>query len=273
MIYAALHELNVLFIDLKELNFTMATLTLSVVSHGQAELVSALLDDLRMHCSSTSLEVILTINVPEELPESFTRMPFPLKILHNVSPLGFGENHNRAFQHAKAPFFCVINPDIRIAEDIFPVLLDGLKYPLCGVIAPLIVNGEDLIEDSARKFPTPLKILCKAIGGCRGQDYEIGGGLLEPDWVGGMFMVFRRDTYASLGGFDQKFFLYYEDVDLCARIRLQGLRVVMIPSVRATHLARRSSHSNALYSLMHIRSMIRFFSSMVFVNVMCHRGR
>ena len=248
-------------------------IALSVVSHGQISMIDALLQDIARNCQQTSLEVILTLNVPEDLPASLEQLPFSLLVLHNESPLGFGENHNRAFQHARAPYFCVINPDIRVASDIFPVLMDTLKDPSCGVTAPMIVNGEDLIEDSARKFPTPLKILCKAFGGCRRQDYQMGSGLLEPDWVGGMFMVFRRNTYALFGGFDQKFFLYYEDVDLCARIRLQGLRVVMIPSVRATHLARRSSHSSAVYSFMHIHSMIRFFASLVFVKVMWRRGR
>lgn len=249
----------------------LAKITLSVVSHGQIQLVAALLQDLATQCKETSLDVILTLNVPEELPASLDQLPYPLLILRNAAPLGFGENHNRAFQHARADFFCVINPDIRIASDIFPVLIDGLRNNAVGVVAPLIVNGAGAIEDSARKFPTPLKILCKLFGGCRGQDYQIGSNLLEPDWVGGMFMVFWRDTYEGLGGFDQKFFLYYEDVDLCARIRLKGLRVVMTPGARATHLARRSSHSSAVYSLMHIRSMVRFFISMVFVKVMWRR--
>lgn len=248
-------------------------LTLSVVSHGQIDMISSLLQDLAQNYQQTALEVILTLNIPEDVPTLLEQLPYSLLVLRNESPLGFGENHNRAFQHARAPYFCVINPDIRIASDIFPVLLEGLKDSLCGVIAPLIVNGEGSIEDSARKFPTPFKILCKAFGGCKGQDYQMGSGLLEPDWVGGMFMVFRRDTYALLGGFNQKFFLYYEDVDLCARIWLQGLRVVLAPSVRATHLARRSSHSSAAYSYMHIRSMSRFFTSMVFLKVMWHRER
>jgi len=251
----------------------MTDITLSVVSHGQIQLVAALLQDLVTHCRETSLDVILTLNVPEELPASLDRLPYPLQVLRNTTPLGFGENHNRAFQHAKSSFFCVINPDIRITSDIFTVLTDGLDNPAVGVVAPLIVNGVGAIEDSARKFPTPLKILCKLFGGCRGQDYSIGSTSMEPDWVGGMFMVFRRDTYALLGGFDQKFFLYYEDVDLCARMRLRGLRVVMIPGVQATHLARRSSHSSAAYSFMHIRSMLRFFTSMVFVKVMLRRAR
>lgn len=251
----------------------MTNLALSVVSHGQIHLITELLQDLARHYGQTKLEVILTLNIPEDLPTSLDQLPYSLQILRNESPLGFGENHNRAFKHARAPHFCVINPDIRVASNIFPVLIDALQDPSCGVIAPLIVNGTGEIEDSARKFPTPFKILCKVFGGCRGQDYLIGSATLEPDWVGGMFMIFRRDTYDLLGGFDQKFFLYYEDVDLCARIRLQGLRVVVISSVRATHLARRSSHSNAAYSFMHIRSMIRFFGSMVFVKVMWRRAR
>ena len=249
------------------------SVTLSIVSHGQLDLVAALLQDLASNCRATRLDVILTLNVPEELPEALGQLPYPITILRNTIPLGFGENHNRAFQHTDALFFCVINPDIRIVSDIFPVLMDGLKDPLCGVIAPLIVNGVGSIEDSARKFPTPFKILCKVFGGGRGQDYQISSEPLEPDWVGGMFMVFRRDTYALLGGFDQKFFLYYEDVDLCARIRLSGLRVVMNPCVRVTHLARRSSHSSAAYSLMHLRSMASFFLSKVFMKVMLHRAR
>jgi len=250
-----------------------AEITLSVVSHGQIQLVAALLQDLATHCRETNLNVILTLNVPEELPASLDQLPYPLQVLQNTTPLGFGENHNRAFHHAKAPFFCVINPDIRIASDIFPLLTDSLENPAVGVVAPLIVNATGAIEDSARKFPTPLKILCKLFGGCTGQDYQIGSVPLEPDWVGGMFMLFRRDTYGGLGGFDQKFFLYYEDVDLCARIRLRGQRVVMIPGVRATHLARRSSHRSAAYSLVHIRSMFRFFVSMVFIEVMWRRAR
>jgi GT2 family glycosyltransferase len=248
-----------------------AEITLSVVSHGQISMIEALLQDIAKKCPQTALEVVLTLNIPEDLPASLEQLPYSLQILRNKSPLGFGENHNRAFSHSKAPFFCVVNPDIRVASNIFPVWMDGLQNPSFGVIAPLIVSGEGAVEDSARKFPTPFKILCKLFAGCRGQDYSIGSALIEPDWVGGMFMVFRRETYELLGGFDQKFFLYYEDVDLCARIRLNGLRVVMNPSVRATHLARRSSHSSAVYSLMHIRSMIRFFVSTVFLKVMLQR--
>ena len=250
---------------------TRAALCISVVSHGQADLVSKLLNDIQAHCHGASLEVILTVNVPENLPDSFSSLPFPLKIIHNVSPLGFGENHNRAFRHISGSFFCIINPDVRIDSNIFPVLMSSLKNYSFGVVAPLVVDGHGVIEDSARRFPTPFKILCKTTGHCTGSDYVIRDTPIYPEWVGGMFMVMRREVYGEMGGFNQKYFLYYEDVDLCARVWLRKLQVVLIPEVRATHVARRSSHGNIRYFLIHIRSMMRFFMSFTFLKVMCLR--
>jgi N-acetylglucosaminyl-diphospho-decaprenol L-rhamnosyltransferase len=250
---------------------TRAAVSLSIVSHGQAALVAALLDDLQKHCNPTSLEVVLTVNIPEELPASLAHLSFPLKLIHNASPLGFGENHNHAFLQAEGGFFCVVNPDVRMDSDVFPVLLASLRVASVGVVAPLVVDGNGTVEDSARRFPTPLKILCKLFGRCAGGDYVIGSLPIYPDWVAGMFMLFRREVYQELGGFNEKFFLYYEDVDLCARIWLKGLRVALIPQARVTHDARRSSHKNAAYLLVHSRSMLRFFLSAAFRRVMVLR--
>lgn len=248
------------------------TLSVSVVSHGQAALVTELLDDLKKHCAVESMEVVLTVNVPEPLPDSFKHYSFALKIIQNATPLGFGENHNRAFEQASGDFFCVINPDIRMDADIFPSLMASLDDASIGIVAPMVVDGSGAVEDSARRFPTPLKILCKLFGRCAGSDYVIRDAPIYPDWVGGMFMVLRREVYKDLGGFNQKYFLYYEDVDLCARVWLKGLKVALMPKVSATHVARRSSHKNIRYFWIHIRSMVRFFISATFLKVMCFRA-
>ena len=244
------------------------SLSLSVVSHGQAGLVGDLLNDLQQYAVNVCLEVLLTVNVPEALPDSLAHLPFAVKVIHNLSPLGFGENHNRAFRLARGDFFCVINPDIRISSTVFPALLNVLKDAGVGIVAPLVVNNMGKIEDSARFFPSPLKIICKALGRCRGRDYVIGDACIFPDWVGGMFMLFRCEIYRQTGGFNQKFFLYYEDVDLCARVWLQGLKVVLVPQVSVTHDARRSSHAKIRYLLLHIRSMVQFFISPTYWRVL-----
>ena len=248
-----------------------ADLTLSIVSHGQIELVELLLGDLEKHCDTAALEVILTVNIPEALPASLHERPFVVQIIHNPCALGFGENHNQAFRQARGQYFGVVNPDVRMDSDVFPLLMAGVDAPAIGMAAPLVLNEAGAIDDSARHFPTPLKILCKLFRRCRGGDYVIGTEPIYPEWVGGMFMVFRSDVYRQMGGFNEKFFLYYEDVDLCARIWLKGLRVALIPGARVTHEARRSSHRSAAYLTLHLRSMARFFLSATFVKVMLLR--
>ncbi len=234
---------------------------MSVVSHGQATLVRALLEDLKIIARSVSLEVLLTVNIPEEPPGSLAQLPFVVKTIHNLMPLGFGENHNRALRLAKGDFFCIVNPDIRIASNIFPALLKVAKEARFGMVAPLVLDRNGNIEDSARFFPTPLKIICKAMGRRKASDYAIANACILPDWVGGMFMLCRREVYLRVGGFDERYFLYYEDVDLCARVWLSGLQVALVTQVSVVHDARRSSHKKLTYLSHHLRSMFRFFLS------------
>jgi len=102
-----------------------ALVSISIVSHQQGALVAALLSDIAAHCS-LPLEVILTLNVPETLPFDVEAYPFPIKMVTNATRRGFGANHNAAFIRAGAPHFCVLNPDIRIEEDVFLPLIKAL---------------------------------------------------------------------------------------------------------------------------------------------------
>jgi hypothetical protein len=80
-----------------------------------------------------------------------------------------------------------------------------------------------------------------------------------PEWVAGMFMMFRNSAYKKLNGFDEHFFLYYEDVDICVRAWKVGLKVLACPSVSVVHDARRESRRNIRYLWWHLTSMIRYF--------------
>lgn len=241
-----------------------AEISISVVSHGQIGLVADLLQDMEAHCKESSLELILTLNLDETLPFSMDAFSYPIRIVRNAAPMGFAANHNQAFTYATGRYFCVLNPDIRFVSDPFHALLACLEDSSTGVAAPLVLGEDGVIEDSARRFPGPLKILCKALGKCRGSDYVIGDVPIHPDWAGGMFLLFPRDVFKKLGGFDQRYFLYYEDVDICARLRLLGYEVVVCPQARVIHHAQRSSHRSFKYLRWHLRSMLRFFCSPVY---------
>ena len=248
----------------KVANTYSADISISVVSHSQIGLVAQLLGDLQERCQSSSFELILTLNLDEALPFVLDTFSYPIKLVRNAVPMGFAANHNQAFTHAAGRNFCVVNPDVRLSSDPFGALLACLSDSSVGVAAPVVLGKNGDVEDSARRFPSPLRILCKVFGGCGGPDYALDNGPIYPDWVGGMFMLFPRGIFERLGGFDERYFLYYEDVDICGRLRLLGHEVAVCPQAKVTHHAQRSSHGSFRYLRWHLRSMARFFLSPVY---------
>lgn len=242
-------------------------ISISIVSHQQAVLLRPLLNDIERCCNSHPLEVLLTLNLPETLPFSAADFSFPVSVHTNATPQGFGANHNRAFARASGQYFCVMNPDIRLDSEVFAALVACLQDVKVGVAAPVVIGVSGAIEDNARHFPTPLKILCKALGGCQGSDYAVQDAPVFPDWVAGMFMLFRREVFEELAGFDQRYFLYYEDVDMCARLRLLGYAVALCPAAQVVHHARRTSHRSIRYMRLHLTSMLRFFCTAPFLKI------
>lgn len=241
---------------------------MSVVSHGQGLLVSQLLDDLRIIDETGTIRVTLTLNIEETLPFDTEMFPFPIRVVKNSSPKGFGANHNAAFQQfqADAAYFCIVNPDIRIHEAIFDVLIQGIEQQkMVGVIAPLVRNSLGQVEDSARSLPTPWSILTKALDLHRNSSFFPELEYAKVDWVAGMFMLYSREVFARIGGFDERYFLYYEDVNICCRLHLAGFKVVLLSAVSVEHDAQRSSHRNRKYFLWHLGSMTRFFLSLAFL--------
>lgn len=234
-------------------------LSISVVSHGQLGMVTDLLSDLEEHCLSTILEVVLTINIAEVNVVDIGHYSYPIKIIYNDKPKGFGSNHNQAFMAASGSYFCVLNPDIRLVADPFPELVTVLQDVRVGVCAPLVVNKDGEQEDSARLFPSPWTVLRRFISGKRASDYVIEQEPVLPDWVGGMFMLFRSETYRQINGFDERYFLYYEDVDICARLTNLRFKVVLCTASKVIHLAQRTSHKSLKYLRWHVTSMLRFF--------------
>jgi N-acetylglucosaminyl-diphospho-decaprenol L-rhamnosyltransferase len=235
-------------------------ISISIVSHGQAELLSALLMDLARIGSQSSFEVILTKNIPEQFAFAADDYPFPLRVIENKHPKGFGANHNAAFQQAIGAYFCVMNPDIRIHDNPFPSLLSAMTANVA-VVAPSIVAPDGIVEDSVRRFPTPINLFAKLLGISDGSYSVPSHGKPYPaDWVGGMFMLFDGEAYKGVNGFDEAFFLYYEDVDICARLWKMRRKVLANPQVCVIHDARRTSRHNLRYIAWHLESMARYLS-------------
>ena len=160
---------------------------------------------------------------------------------------------------------------MRLEQDPFTALVKVFKDATVALAAPLVKNNAGGIEDSARHFPTPAKILCRALGFCKDRDYALNSPTIYPDWVGGMFMLFPSPIFKEFQGFDERFFLYYEDVDLCARLKLSGKKIVLCSNVSVVHQAQRNSHRQFNYFCWHVSSMVRFFFSSVYRKIRSHQ--
>ncbi len=229
-------------------------IAVSIVSHGHAPLVQALVPAL-LACPEVA-QILVTRNLPEplELPPDGR-----ITLIDNPEPRGFGCNHNQAFRQCTQLLFCPLNPDIQLQGNPFPLLMAGLEQAGAVLAAPLVLNPRGQAEDSMRHFPTPFSLLRKAMGGDDGRYHcSPAQALVYPDWVAGMCMLFRSEAYARLGGFDEAYFLYYEDVDICARIRRQGLELVGVTGAVVIHDARRDSHRQWRYLRWHLASLARY---------------
>ena len=236
----------------------------SIVSHRQGAILEPLMHDLA-RLRHPGLEITLTLNEREALPFSPGGLGLRVNLVQNEAPKGFGANHNAAFAHLGGDYFCVANPDLRLPANPFPALVARLADARTGVAAPLVESPYGSVEDSARRFPTTRSLLLKGLRKVTRRspllDYGVPAQSFDADWVAGMFMLFRTETFARLGGFDERYHMYYEDVELCARARLAGLRVVVEPAARVVHAARRASHRRLRHAWWHGRSLARWLLS------------
>lgn len=235
-------------------------LTLSIVSHGHEALVEALVRQLAETRELDGVRLIVTLNKQGErfdIEEDLTSR-LRISIIRNPSPLGFGANHNQAFQRCETEWFAVLNPDLSLPNDVFTALIANATELNAALVAPLVINSEGRVEDSVRWNLTPWSLLKRKM-------HFAGEGNVDDGrfrWFAGMFYLVKSDAFRQIGGFNSKYFLYCEDYDLCARMHLSGYRIFFQREVRVVHDARRATWKSRKYLAMHLKSMWRVWSSL-----------
>ena len=244
--------------------------SLSVVSHGHGPQVLALLRQLAGLDRPRPARVLLTLNLPEpELVRQVreTAWPFELVLMESASPAGFGTNHNRAFARERqggrpAAVFGVVNPDVRLRGNPFGPMLTLLQMqPDVGGAYARQIDDEGRMQDHERQLPTPARILMRCVAGLLGnRGSEVAPGQ-RPDWVNAAFLLIRSDAFQALGGFDEGYRMYCEDVDLCIRLQLAGWTLAGVDEAVVEHPAQRASHRQWRYFRWHLGSLLRLWRS------------
>ena len=241
-------------------------ISLAIVSHGDAEKVNHLLSSIQKHEVNTSrFQVILVDNLGNDLPDFNAAAWSSLQVLRNNRQRGLAYNNNRAFDAANGEFFAILNPDLTFESAVLDQLIASLKKYQAHLIAPQIIDTNNLVQDSFRKLPSPTEIIRRRL-----TDYQFKipppdtNGLLYPSWIAGMFWLMPSSTYRTLNGMDEKFKLYFEDVDFCTRAQQHGMKIIVDTHLQVIHNAQRASRRNIYYLFQHTKSAVQFFMSSVY---------
>jgi len=226
-------------------------IAVSVVSHGQRELVAALASRLAAMADPRVRQLIVTHNLPDEpLPAPAGGWPFDFVEIANPQPAGFAANHNRAFEHCQAPAFCVLNPDIELTDpSVWQALLATLREPGVGCSYPRLLESDGSPQDHEREAVTPVALWRRHV---------LRRPQLRTDWVSGAFWLVRSEVWRELRGLDERFRMYCEDADFCLRLQLAGWRLARAPA-QARHAAARASRRPGRRMAWHLRSLLRLW--------------
>lgn len=230
---------------------------LSIVSHGQLSIIKDFLGDFSRQVLP-DVKIILTINIPEDESVLDNFKDLPISLIRNIAPKGFGENHNFAFLQEKSSIFAIVNPDVRINDFSLDAMLSVLMQDRVGACAPVVVDSLGEVQDSVRKYPTILSLAKRIISGRREPDYSWQEKPIEVDWSAGMFILFRSEAYMQVKGFDERYFMYYEDADIGRRLARKGWKTMLEPNTTVIHDAQRASHRSIRHLQWHLKSMFRF---------------
>ena len=213
-----------------------------IVAYNSAETVRACVEPL---VADPGLNVVIVDNASEDyLAEAVADLP--VEVVRSPQNLGFGAGCNVGWRIGAAPHVVFINPDARIDADGVRRLVAALEADDVGLTAPRILNEDGTVQQSQHRFPTHAATWTQALllhrlfpgAAWAHEDIvepEAYARSSEPDWVGGACIALRRETLERLAGFDERFFMYCEDTDLCRRLRDLGLRVRFLSEVTASH--------------------------------------
>lgn len=216
---------------------------------------------------------ILVIVDNSETPLSHSLLEHPrVRYIFNNANLGFGAAHNRAIAAvgAEPNFHLILNPDISFEMEVIPHLVSVMQNtPEIGVIMPKINYPDGSLQRLCKMLPTPLDLILrrfipiKSVQNQINRRYELHAlpqdRLADVPTISGCFLLVRTVLLLELGGFDERYFMYLEDVDLVRRIG-DVARVVYDPRVSVTHGYEKGSYRNKKLLAYHIVSAARYFS-------------
>jgi N-acetylglucosaminyl-diphospho-decaprenol L-rhamnosyltransferase len=245
--------------------------TVVVVNHNSGHYLERCLRSITDAAGDARVEIVVVDNASSDGSEARAIAAVPeARLIRSGANLGFGAGANRGMRVATAPFVFLLNPDAVISGGTLGGFLKvAAEHPRAGVIGCLTKNPDGSTYPSARRIPSAGQSLGHMFVGpfVPGNRWSRAYTMADWDrlserqveWVSGSSMLLRADALAAVGLFDEDYFMYVEDVDLCTRMRAAGWEVRYSPEMEVEHVVGSATRGSKRMTLEHSKSIYRYY--------------
>ncbi len=250
----------------------MADLSIVIVSWNVRDFLAACLDGIRANAGALQVEVVVVDSYSDDGTVTMVRERFPwVKFLPQSSNVGFTRGNNLGLAAAQGRYLMLLNPDTEVVGEALPRMVKYMDdNPNVGIVGPQTLNSDGTTQSTRRRFPTLLTALFEStwlqgwaprrvLDDFYAKDIA-DNDTADVDWVQGSALLIRRKAYAQVGGLDEQYVMFSEEMDWCKRVRRAGWRVVYMGDARIIHHGGKSTEQVSALKHIHFQnSKLRYF--------------
>ncbi|MEQ1637912.1 MAG: glycosyltransferase family 2 protein [Methylococcales bacterium] len=251
----------------------MKTVSVIIVSWNAREYLRDCLNSIDQTSASCVLEVIVVDNGSKDGSSEMVEEEFKnVTLIRAGGNLGFSRANNLAMKIAKGSFFALVNSDVIVHPKCMETLAVFLEqHNDVGLVGPQVIGGDGNLQRTRRKVPTVWNTVCRILALDRiFSDWQMFSGFEVPyrdhkkcseaEVLSGCFLVARKKAVDEIGGMDEQFFFYGEDIDWCKRFSNAGWGLMFVPEALATHFGGGSTANAPLYySIEILRATLKYW--------------
>jgi GT2 family glycosyltransferase len=241
-------------------------LSICIVTYNSADKIGTAVSSIKNHTKDLDYKLFISDNSSTDNTHDVVKAADEnAVILQNGDNIGFGKAHNAVIEHINTKYHAIVNPDIEVTSDVLSDICAFLDdHPEISLVVPKILFPDGSEQILPKRVPKLKYLFGRRLSFMKkfADEYtrcnEVFTEPTEIDFCTGCFFVIRSEVFRKIGGFDDRFFMYMEDADLCKRVN-EVSKLMYCPDATVVHKWERGSHKNKKLFIIHVKSMIAYF--------------